>query len=78
MKKYEPTPAVQSRLEKAFQQNPITSDQQQRIEMINEKLHQLGRFLITVTPECPEQTRILNMLHDANLLAADTIRKNEA
>ena len=78
MKKYDVSPGLAGRVEKAFQQNPLTQDQQQRIELINEKFSQVARFIISVTPECAEQTRIINKLQESNRLAGEAIKKNEA
>lgn len=78
MKRYDLSPAVAARVEKAFQQHPLTQDQQQRIEVIGEKLGQVTRLLATLTPECDEQVRMINSLKDAQYLATEAIRKNEA
>lgn len=78
MKTYELSPTVAARVEKAFQQNPLSTDQLQRIEKLNERFSQTARFVASMTPECPEQTRIINMLQEANLLAGEAIKKNEA
>lgn len=78
MKTYEMSPALAARLEKAFQQHPITTDQQQRIEEITQRLSQAARRLCQLTPESAEQTRMLNALKDAGYLAEEAIRKNEA
>lgn len=78
MKTYELTATVASRVEKAFQQHPVTQEQQQRFEEINQKLSSVARRLCQLTPESPEQTRMINALKDAEYLALEAIRKNEA
>lgn len=77
MKVYDLSTTVSNRVEKAFQQNPLSSDQVQRIDKINERFMQIARGIATMTPECPEQTRVINMLQEANLLCAEAIKKNE-
>lgn len=78
MKTYDLSPALAQRVEKAFQQHPVTQDQQQRFEVINQKLSSVARQLAQLTPVCDEQTRMINALKDAEYLACEAIRKNEA
>jgi hypothetical protein len=78
MKSYPLSPALAQRVEKAFQEHPITQEQQQRLQVINDKCMHLARFLAGATPECPEQARMLNYIKNAQLMAEESIRKNEA
>jgi len=78
MKKYDLSPALSAKVERAFQLHPLTQDQQQRIDLINSKISQCARNLMTITPESDEQSRMLNKLQEAKFLAEESIRKNEA
>lgn len=77
MKQFDLSPALQSKLEKTFLSSPLSTDQAQRIEKINEKFQQLARSIALITPESNEQTRMIEKLQEAKLLAVESIAKNE-
>ncbi len=76
MKTYEASPRT-SLLEKAFRSHPPTQDQLPRLEAMNEKLLQVGRYLCSLTPDSEEQRKMVEKLQEAHFWAKEAISKNE-
>lgn len=76
-KRYELTPASTQLLERAFLRQPPKDDQASRYELINSKLEHLARTFCTLTPQCPEQTIMVNKIREVAHWAKEAIEKNE-
>ncbi len=69
--------ATQANLDKAFLSHPLSQDQTMRLEKIHERLGQAARFLCTLTPDSPEQLRMIQCLQEAAHWARESVSKNE-
>lgn len=77
MKQYEVSPGTAQKVEKAFLAKPLSQDQVQRIEKVDERLGQLARQLAQLTPECAEQTTMIDRIREVGFWAREAIHKNE-
>lgn len=77
MKTYDLNPTTQATLDKAFFTHPLSDDQTQRLEAIDEKLRQFATQLSRLTPGCPEQTLMIRSIQEAGHWAREAITKNE-
>lgn len=77
MDTYQIKGATQATLDKAFMSHPLSQEQNQRLEKVHERLFQAARFLCTLTPDSPEQQRMIQCLQEAGFWAREAIAKNE-
>lgn len=77
MKRYELDAEQQILLERSFMSVPPRDGWQMKFELINEKLLQVAKNLMQVTPKGPEQTLAMRKLQEAQYWFEQAIKKIE-
>lgn len=77
MKKYELDAEQQVMLEKSFMAITNRDGWLQKFETINEKMSQLARSFMLLTPKSAEQTMAIRKLQEAQYWFEQAIKKNE-
>ena len=70
------TKPTDSELRNVFFHHRPLGDQQERYDMLRAKLYETAKFVRDLTPSSREQSRAINALDDALMLAIASIARN--